>query len=122
MPGETAGKQRCVVLQYDEATWTNGTVNTYGKLVLKTRMPGRLGEFECGARLADEPFVEQWCRVGRFLGARDASLDGTKKVLTFSPVAGSYSGGKPITSNVTTTFTARNVKATNPAHRISVCR
>ena len=54
-------------------------------------------------------------------GAQMFGLGGTKKVLTFSPVAGSYSGGKPITSNVTTTFTARNVKATNPTPDFSVC-
>lgn len=123
MPGETAGKQRCVVLQYDEATWANGTVNTYGKLVLKTKDAGAASwssNVVLGS-LMNHSSSSGVTSDDSLFGAQMFSLDGTKKVLTFSPVAGSYSGGKPITSNVTTTFTARNVKATNPTPDFSVC-
>ena len=123
MPGETAGKQRCVVLQYDEATWANGMVNTYGKLVLKTKDAGAASwssNVVLGS-LMNHSSSSGVTSDDSLFGAQMFSLDGTKKVLTFSPVAGSYSGGKPITSNVTTTFTARNVKATNPAPDFSVC-
>lgn len=123
MPGETAGKQRCVVLQYDEAAWANGTVNTYGKLVLKTKDAGAASwssNVVLGS-LMNHSSSSGVTSDDSLFGTPMFSLDGTKKVLTFSPVAGSYSGGKPITSNVTTTFTARNVKATNPAPDFSVC-
>lgn len=123
MPGEAAGKQRCVVLQYDEAAWANGTVNTYGRLVLKTKDAGAASwssNVVLGS-LMNHSSSSGVTSDDSLFGAQMFSLDGTKKVLTFSPVAGSYSGGKPITSNVTTTFTARNVKATNPTPDFSVC-
>lgn len=123
MPGEASGKQRCVVLQYDEAMWANGTVNTYGKLVLKTKDAGASAwssNVVLGS-LMNHSSSSGVTSDDSLFGTPMFGLDGTKKVLTFSPVAGSYSGGKPITSNVTTTFTARNVKATNPTPDFSVC-
>lgn len=123
MPGDTAGKQRCVVLQYDEATWSNGTVNTYGKLVLKTK---DAGASSWSSNVVLGSMMNHSSSSGvtsddALFGTKVFGLDGTKKVLTFSPVTGSYSGGKPITSNVSTTFTARNVKSTNPTPDFSVC-
>ncbi|MBW3095593.1 prepilin-type N-terminal cleavage/methylation domain-containing protein [Bifidobacterium sp. 64T4] len=122
-PGD-GDKQRCVVLQYDEATWSNGTVSDYGKLVVKTKDAGAstwgqsvvlgsmMNHSSSGGVTSDESLF----------GTSVFSLDGTGKVLTFSPVTGSYSGGKAITSNVSTTFTARNVKSTNPTPDFSVCK
>lgn len=39
------------------------------------------------------------------------TVDGTNRVVRYSPVTGSYVSGKPVTSNTSTSFTARNVKS-----------
>lgn len=123
MPGDAAGKQRCVVLEYSEATWVNGSVDTYGKLVLKTKDAGASAwssNVVLGS-LMNHSSSSGVTSDDALFGTQLLGLDGTKKVLTFSPVAGSYAGGKPVTSNVSTTFTARNVKSTNPTPDFSVC-
>lgn len=121
-PGE-GDKQRCVVMQYDEATWANKTVDDYGKLVVKTKDVGAStwGQSVVLGSLMNHSSTSGVTSDDSLFGTPVFSLDGTGKVLTFSPVTGSYSGGKPVTSNVSTTFTSRNVKATNPTPDFSVC-
>lgn len=121
-PGD-GGNQRCVVMQYEEATWANKTVDDYGKLVVKTKDAGAStwGQSVVLGSLMNHSSTSGVTSDDSLFGIPVFSLDGTGKVLTFSPVTGSYSGGKPITSNVSTTFTARNVKATNPTPDFSVC-
>ena len=36
-------------------------------------------------------------------------VDASTRVVRYSPVTGSFVGGKPVTSNTSTSFTARNV-------------
>ena len=116
-------KQRCVVMQYEEATWANKTVDDYGKLVVKTKDVGAStwGQSVVLGSLMNHSSTSGVTSDDSLFGTPVFSLDGTGKVLTFSPVTGSYSGGKPVTSNVFTTFTSRNVKATNPTPDFSVC-
>lgn len=122
MPGD-GGNQRCVVMQYEEATWANKTVDDYGKLVVKTKDAGAStwGQSVVLGSLMNHSSTSGVTSDDSLFGTPVFSLDSAGKVLTFSPVTGSYSGGKPVTSNVSTTFTSRNVKATNPTPDFSVC-
>ena len=100
------------MITYQDATWKNGTVSDYGSVKVKTKpydasvtswstraVLGSVMNNESGARLMIRCSPRDysrwmapigWCVIRRWTG--------------------SYVSGKPVTSNTSTSFTARNVK------------
>ena len=113
-PGDSGAKQ-CVVITYQDATWKNGTVSDYGSVKVKTK--------------PYDASVTSWSTNNESGGTSDDSLfasrlftvDGTNRVVRYSPVTGSYVSGKPVTSNTSTSFTARNVKSGGTAIDFTPC-
>ncbi|WP_345753907.1 PulJ/GspJ family protein [Bifidobacterium pseudocatenulatum] len=121
-PGDSGAKQ-CVVITYQDATWKNGTVSDYGSVKVKTKpydasvtswstraVLGSVMNNESGGTSDDSLFASQLFTV-----------DGTNRVVRYSPVTGSYVSGKPVTSNTSTSFTARNVKSGGTAIDFTPC-
>ena len=121
-PGDSGAKQ-CVVITYQDATWKNGTVSDYGSVKVKTKpydasvtswstraVLGSVMNNESGGTSDDSLFA-----------SRLFTVDGTNRVVRYSPVTGSYVSGKPVTSNTSTSFTARNVKSGGTAIDFTPC-
>ena len=121
-PGDSGAKQ-CVVITYQDATWKNGTVSDYGSVKVKTKpydasvtswstraVFGSVMNNESGGTSDDSMFA-----------SRLFTVDGTNRVVRYSPVTGSYVSGKPVTSNTSTSFTARNVKSGGTAIDFTPC-
>lgn len=104
--------KQCAVIEYTDATWSNRTVGDYGSVVVKTR-PYAAGT---GGVWSAHTVLTSVMNNSTANTSDDAlfktelfSMDGSARVVRYSPVAGSYVGGKLVTSNTSTSFTARNV-------------
>lgn len=100
------------VIEYTEATWSGGRVDDYGSVVVKTR-PYATG---AGGAWSEHAVLTAVMNNSTASTSDDSlfknklfSMDGGTRVVRYSPVTGSYVGGKPVTSNTLTSFTARNV-------------
>ena len=96
----------------EEATWSGGRVDDYGSVVVKTR-PYATG---AGGAWSEHAVLTAVMNNSTASTSDDSlfknklfSMDGGTRVVRYSPVTGSYVGGKPVTSNTLTSFTARNV-------------
>ena len=87
------GVKQCAVIDYTEATWSGKSVDSYGSVAVRTR------PYDAGSGAWSRHVV---------LGSVMNSTTSTR-VVRYSPVTGSFVGGKPVTSNTSTSFTARNV-------------
>ena len=106
------GIRQCAVIEYTEATWSGGRVDDYGSVVVKTR-PYATG---AGGAWSEHAVLTAVMNNSTASTSDDSlfknklfSMDGGTRVVRYSPVTGSYVGGKPVTSNTLTSFTARNV-------------
>ena len=106
------GIRQCAVIEYTEATWSGGRVDDYGSVVVKTR-PYATG---AGGAWSEHAVLTAVMNNSTASTSDDSlfknklfSMDGGTCVVRYSPVTGSYVGGKPVTSNTLTSFTARNV-------------
>lgn len=106
------GIRQCAVIEYTEASWAGGRVDDYGSVVVKTRpyATGAGGAWSRHAVLASVMNNSTASTSDDSLFKNKLfSLDGGARVVRYSPVTGSYVGGKPVISNTSTSFTARNV-------------
>ena len=113
------GIRQCAVIEYTEATWSGGRVDDYGSVVVKTR-PYATG---AGGAWSEHAVLTAVMNNSTASTSDDSlfknklfsslfnlfSREGGTRVVRYSPVTGSYVGGKPVTSNTLTSFTARNV-------------
>ena len=105
------GVKQCAVIDYTEATWSGKSVDSYGSVAVRTR------PYDAGSGAWSRHVV-----LGSVMNSTTASttdnalfntdlfkVDARTRVVRYSPVTGSFVGGKPVTSNTSTSFTARNV-------------
>lgn len=96
------GIRQCAVIEYTEATWSGGRVDDYGSVVVKTR-PYATG---AGGAWSEHAVLTAVMNNSTASTSDDSlfknklfSMDGGTRVVRYSPVTGSYVGGKPVTSN-----------------------
>lgn len=108
---ESDGVKQCAVIDYTEATWSGKSVDSYGSVTVRTR------PYDAGSGAWSRHVV-----LGSVMNSATATtaddalfntslfaVDASTRVVRYSPVTGSFVGGKPVTSNTSTSFTARNV-------------
>lgn len=109
------GVKQCAVIEYTEATWTGERVSDYGSVAVRTR------PYDAGSGAWTKHTI-----LGSVMNAASAStsdnalfatkllnVDSGTRVVRYTPVTGSYVNGKPVTSNTSTSFTARNVDSSS---------
>ena len=93
------GIRQCAVIEYTEATWSGGRVDDYGSVVVKTR-PYATG---AGGAWSEHAVLTAVMNNSTASTSDDSlfknklfSMDGGTRVVRYSPVTGSYVGGKPV--------------------------
>lgn len=108
---DSDGVRRCAVIDYAEAAWSGKSVDSYGSVMVRTR------PYDAGSGAWSRHVVLGSVMDSTIAGTTDNALfntslftvDAGTRVVRYSPVTGSFVGGKPVTSNTSASFTARNV-------------